>query len=312
MILDLLNENLPWRACNDDKDEIKKKKEMCLADPENQLLLTTCRGKQELLDILDHLKTLIYVDRPNYDLIRKKLMELRKAELFLIFTSEQDTSFFNKPRVNPVGHDNTGKEQQNNSSHLLSKIASTNNISRIESNDVTIKVPNLKKKRRRFSLCVHEKDVHNIEMAEKKYTKNDYSLITEDNTLITLNNNSNINRAEIKNRNCNKEDCFHFVEFLKKVKKKNEENTNNNQNFPGNDYNFNCYTNNYGYLSNYVFPSVPTYNFMYYEPVGGRLYLNINNMNPVSSANSSQIPYMNNNNSNNQNYFGFTRERIEE
>jgi hypothetical protein len=51
---------------------------------------------------------------------------------------------------------------------------------------------------------------------------------------------------------------------------------------------------------------------MYYEPVGGRLYLNINNMNPVSSANSSQIPYMNNNNSNNQNYFGFTRERIEE
>ena len=309
MILDLLNENLPWRTCTDDKDEIKKKKETCLADPENQLLLTTCREKQEILDILDHLKTLNYVDRPNYELIRKKLNDLRKAEIHIMFSSEQNTNLFNKPRLTSGSLDNTGKEQQNNSSHLLSKIASTNNISRIESNDVTIKMPNLKKKRRRFSLCVNEKDVHNIEKAEKKYTKNDYSIITDDNTLLTLNNNCNINRVENKTHNCNKEDCFHFMEFLKKVKKKNEDNTNNNPNFPGYENSYNYYSNSYGYLSNYVFPSVPTYNFMYYEPVGGRLYLNVNNLNNI---NSSQVPYMNNNNPNFQNYFGHSRDNFQE
>jgi tau tubulin kinase len=58
MVLDLLNEQLAWRNCNDDKDEIKKKKEMCLDDPENLLLLTTCKNKPEIVEILTYLKTL--------------------------------------------------------------------------------------------------------------------------------------------------------------------------------------------------------------------------------------------------------------
>jgi len=88
VILDLLNECLLWRTCNDDKvfdllikDEIKKKKEECLQDPENLLLMTTCKGKTELISILNYIKSLKYEDTPNYDYIRRLLMELKTKEL---------------------------------------------------------------------------------------------------------------------------------------------------------------------------------------------------------------------------------------
>jgi len=82
VILDLLNENLPWRTCKDDKDDIKKVKEICLADAEKKLLLTTTKGKIEILEILNHLKTLNYCDMPNYHFIRKKLNDLKCGEYY--------------------------------------------------------------------------------------------------------------------------------------------------------------------------------------------------------------------------------------
>jgi serine/threonine protein kinase len=81
MVLDLLNEILPWRSCKDDKDDIKKVKEECLANPEKKLLLTTTKGKKEILDLLNHIKSLAYADRPNYNFIRTKLNELKMQEI---------------------------------------------------------------------------------------------------------------------------------------------------------------------------------------------------------------------------------------
>jgi len=79
VILDLLDEVLPWRLSRDDKDEIKKKKEICLNNPDQ--FLPICKNKVEIKAILNHLKTLRYEDKPNYDLIRVCLKELRAKEL---------------------------------------------------------------------------------------------------------------------------------------------------------------------------------------------------------------------------------------
>jgi hypothetical protein len=56
-------------------------KELCINNPEKKLLLTTTKGKSEILEILNHIKGLRYEDRPNYYLIRKKLEDMLSAEL---------------------------------------------------------------------------------------------------------------------------------------------------------------------------------------------------------------------------------------
>lgn len=80
MILDLINENLPWRNCKDDKEEIKKMKEKCLSKPQEFLFLTTSRGKTELINIFNHLMSLDYLSRPNYKFIYEQLYMLRMKE----------------------------------------------------------------------------------------------------------------------------------------------------------------------------------------------------------------------------------------
>lgn len=81
MILDLLNENLPWRNCKDDKEEIKKMKEKCLSNPQNFLFLTTTKDKFELYQIYSYLSTLMYQTKPDYQYIYEQLFSLRMKEL---------------------------------------------------------------------------------------------------------------------------------------------------------------------------------------------------------------------------------------
>ena len=81
MILDLLNENLPWRNCKDDKEEIKKMKEKCLSNPQNFLFLTTTKDKYELYQIYTYLSTLLYQTKPDYQYIYDQLFSLRIKEL---------------------------------------------------------------------------------------------------------------------------------------------------------------------------------------------------------------------------------------
>jgi len=61
---------------------------MCLSDPENLLLISTCKDKKELLNILNHLKTLNYEDRPDYEYIRSQVKVLREKSKYLLFEQE--------------------------------------------------------------------------------------------------------------------------------------------------------------------------------------------------------------------------------
>ena len=81
MILDLLNENLPWRNCKDDKEDIQKMKEKCLSNPNENLFLTTTKNKEGILNIFNYINSLKYEDKPNYKYIYDQIFQLRLKEL---------------------------------------------------------------------------------------------------------------------------------------------------------------------------------------------------------------------------------------
>jgi len=299
MVLDLLNENLPWRACDDDKDEIKRIKETCLDNAENLLLRTTCKNRLELLVILEYIKKLNYEDRPNYEIIRKSLVELKKGELVKYFQStdlNSNANMFNFLPFCSNSNHNSYLKDNNSSSNLLSKIASTMNMSRIESNDVTIKIPNLRKKRRRFSFGGNQKnDFLGVDKIERKYTKNDYSTITEDNTLLSFHNNNNIFNPKIDDK-CGltqTKSYTLFAEYVKQLKKKKEESPRQNYYVPGNNVpgnNVNNGTNEanfcYYFPQTGFFPVVQNYNYFYYDPCKAT-----QNMNNFNNLNLNQKDY---------------------
>ena len=81
MILDFLNEVLPWRNCKDNKaDDVRDTKNVCLSNPENFLWLTTTRDIPEVRTIFQSISKLQYADRPDYDFIRGQLMTMLQRE----------------------------------------------------------------------------------------------------------------------------------------------------------------------------------------------------------------------------------------
>ncbi len=82
MILDFLNEQLPWRNCKENKvDEVRDIKAKCLADPENQLWKTTTASIPEVRNIFYSLSALKYEDRPDYEYIQSQLQQILDREV---------------------------------------------------------------------------------------------------------------------------------------------------------------------------------------------------------------------------------------
>ena len=96
MILDLLNEAVPWRKEGITVSDIKTVKENCINDPEKNLFLTTTKDKKEISDILNYIKSLKYESKPNYNYIYEKLYILRNKEIQICyFKSELNKQIFN-------------------------------------------------------------------------------------------------------------------------------------------------------------------------------------------------------------------------
>lgn len=93
VILELLNEAIPWRYLKDDREQIAKKKEICLRDPKNFLFVTSLKNKTQVFDILEYLKSLNYEDKPNYRYIRNKIEEMYMEEL------EKENLIMNKKSI---------------------------------------------------------------------------------------------------------------------------------------------------------------------------------------------------------------------
>ena len=81
VILDFLNEELPWRKCKNTKpDDVRDVKAECLANPEILLWKTTTNRLQEMRTIFYSINSLKYEDRPNYKLISEQLSSLLRKE----------------------------------------------------------------------------------------------------------------------------------------------------------------------------------------------------------------------------------------
>jgi hypothetical protein len=75
MLMDFLNEPMPWRNSND-KDYVKETKIECFKNPETYLWNTTTKNLIPMRAIFYHLKSLEYADTPDYNFIEIKLQEM--------------------------------------------------------------------------------------------------------------------------------------------------------------------------------------------------------------------------------------------
>jgi hypothetical protein len=81
VILDFLNEKLKWREQKDyTMDEVKAIKTDCMAKPEEKLWVAT-RHMVEVRNIFNHIKSLGYKDKPNYELIRNNLKSILNSNM---------------------------------------------------------------------------------------------------------------------------------------------------------------------------------------------------------------------------------------
>jgi hypothetical protein len=81
VILDFLNEKLKWREQKDyTMDEVKGIKTDCLSNPKEKLWIAT-KHLVEVRNIFNHLNSLSYKDRPNYELIRNNLKSILNSNV---------------------------------------------------------------------------------------------------------------------------------------------------------------------------------------------------------------------------------------
>ncbi len=81
MILDFLNEPLPWRYCKDNNaNDVRDVKAKCFASPREHMWVSTTKSLPEIHNIFYSLSSLQYADRPDYAYIRTQLESLVTLE----------------------------------------------------------------------------------------------------------------------------------------------------------------------------------------------------------------------------------------
>jgi hypothetical protein len=109
--------------------------------PEKNLFLSTTKGKTEIYEILNHLKSLKYEDRPDYEFIYNRIREMRSKELTRIFHQRysnsvfQDNIFFdflkNNSNILPFNNNICSNNYNNLQQYLSSSHNNNNNINKI-------------------------------------------------------------------------------------------------------------------------------------------------------------------------------------
>lgn len=220
MILELLDEKLPWRNyknpkgenfTNIDNEEIKKIKEKCINEPEKYLFVNTTKNNTELLELLNYLKTLKYESKPNYlyiyellnlsknkeikklqpkNEIKEQILNLQKNLLFK--TDIYDSKIININGEKPISHDHYKLASSCSNKKSLPSLYSTNNTSYINYKTTYIN-------------CISANNQENFyesmmkEINRKKNINNnnkDINKLQIDNNLISPNSNDNSNKKK--------------------------------------------------------------------------------------------------------------------
>ena len=117
MLLDLLNEKLPWRNYSlENEREIIEIKENCLEQPEKYLFLTNTKNNKEIMNIFNYIKNLKFENEPNYEYILNQLLILKNKEIQKIYYNyEIQNQILNLQKNLSIKSSNENFRQKNNS-----------------------------------------------------------------------------------------------------------------------------------------------------------------------------------------------------
>ena len=124
MLLDLLNEKLPWRNCNSNNEkEIVETKLKCINDPEKYLFLTITKNNKEITNIFNYIKNLKYETEPDYEYISNQLTILKNKEIQKIYYNEINNQIQNlqknlMAKNKNINNNNITENKINNNNHL--------------------------------------------------------------------------------------------------------------------------------------------------------------------------------------------------
>ena len=143
MMLDLMDENLPWRNIeNQNEEEIKECKKKCLDDPDKYLFLSSTKNIKEINNIFEYIKNLKFETEPDYNFIKNQLLILKNKEIQKILYNYEinnqilllQKNLLTDPVTNNINNNIIQEERinKNNISHqdyIIYKINNSNNKS---------------------------------------------------------------------------------------------------------------------------------------------------------------------------------------
>ena len=139
MLLDLMDENLPWRNINfENEDAIIDCKKKCLEEPEKYLFLKSTKNNKEIMTIFEYIKNLKFETEPDYNFIMNQLLILKNKEIQkILYNNEINNQILILQQNLLIKNNNTNNTQQlllnNNKSsqqdYIIYKLNKTNNRS---------------------------------------------------------------------------------------------------------------------------------------------------------------------------------------
>ena len=143
MILDLMDENLPWRNIKSEKiDEIKDCKKKCLDEPDKYLFLGSTKNIKEINNIFEYIKNLKFETEPDYNYIMNQLSIIKNKEIQkILYNYEMNNqilllqkNLLIQPGINNINNNSIQEEKinKNNISHqdyIIYKLNNSNNKS---------------------------------------------------------------------------------------------------------------------------------------------------------------------------------------
>ena len=143
MILDLMEENLPWRFIDSQRiEEIKECKKKCIDEPNKYLFLNSTKNNKEIYNIFEYLKNLKFETEPDYNYIMNQLLIIKNKEIQkIIYNYEINNQILllqknllikpgiNNDNNNQIQEQRINKNNISNQDYLNYKLNNSNNKS---------------------------------------------------------------------------------------------------------------------------------------------------------------------------------------
>ena len=233
MLLDLLNEKLPWRNYSfENEKEIIETKQKCIEEPEKYLFLTNTKNNKEIINIFNYIKNLKDENEPDYEYIYNQLSLLKNKEIQKIYYNYEINNQIINLQKNLMINPNQKLEQNINSNnntsnqdYMIFKLNKTSNKS-IPSLNSTNYSSSIYYKTNYIN-CISNNNNENFYQSVLKLCNNNNNQINKNNNNYIINNSLNNNK---KYYNCNNNMVNLHPYKMKPKEEESQKNINTNNN----------------------------------------------------------------------------------